>query len=78
LQGIGQGIVDPDAVAQVLSLFLEIPVEEARLLTGKAPKLGTDQESVRMLREMVEVMRKPVVVELPKRSMARAIECEAI
>ena len=78
LQGIGQGIVDPDAVAQVLSLFLEIPVEEARLLTGKVPKLGTDQESVRMLREMVEVMRKPVVVEFPKRSLARTVECEAI
>lgn len=58
VQMVGQGQVSPEAAARLLSLFLEIPVEEAALIVGSPEPAVADQ-----LQRLVDAMREPVRIE---------------
>lgn len=64
MEKIGSGSISEESAAQLMSLFLEIPIEDARERVGTPRQDQALEEAVRALRESVELLKKPVEIEV--------------
>jgi hypothetical protein len=62
LQAAGQGFISSESAASLFSLFFELPIEEAQEIVGDAREIALAEETLSVMRQVLEQMKEPVTI----------------